>query len=172
MLEHKQNVSGKPMTSYFVLEAPGGPDRDHLSTRFIADRFSWLALFVPWGWFAVQRVWWLAIGIVVLQVTASQISGLEGYAITGALFAGAIGLIAGFEGRNILVHHLVSKGWTLKDVVNARNLSTAEDIYFSNLPDSEIVQAATIPQPEWKRGGNFTTDDPAGSFQFDLNGRR
>ncbi|WP_416407829.1 DUF2628 domain-containing protein [Agrobacterium rosae] len=164
------------MTSYLVLEAPGGPDRDQRSTRFIADRFSWLALLFPWVWFAVQRLWWLAIGIVVLQVAAGQVSGLDGYAVTGGLFALAVGLIAGFEGRNIVVRHLISKGWALKDVVTASDLATAEDIYFSNLPDDEMSQASTIPQPDWKQdgknGNGFIRNDPAGSFQFDLNGRR
>ncbi|NTF08594.1 DUF2628 domain-containing protein [Agrobacterium rubi] len=164
------------MTSYLVLEAPGGPDRDHRSTRFIADRFSWLALLFPWVWFAIQRLWWVAIGIVVLQVAAGQVSGLEGFGVTGALFAISIGLIAGFEGRNIVVRHLVSKGWTLKDVVHARDLATAEEIYFSNLPEDDISQVSKIPQPDWKQdrkaGNGFMTNDPAGSFQFDLNGRR
>ncbi|MGG2478320.1 DUF2628 domain-containing protein, partial [Rhizobium sp. BR5] len=40
------------MTSYLVLEAPNGPDRDHKTTRFIADRFVWLALIAPWLWLA------------------------------------------------------------------------------------------------------------------------
>ena len=56
------------MTSYLVLEAPGGPDRDHRTTRFIADRFSWLALLFPWLWFAIHRMWWIAVSVVILQV--------------------------------------------------------------------------------------------------------
>ncbi len=164
------------MISYLVLEAPGGPDIDHRSTRFIADRFSWLALLFPWVWFAVQRLWWVAIGAVVLQVAAGQVSRLDGFAVTGALFALTIGLIAGFEGRNIAARHLVSKGWTLKDVVHARDLATAEEIYFSNLPEDEISFVSEIPQPNWKQdrkaGSGFMMNDPAGSFQFDLNGRR
>ena len=163
------------MTPYLVLEAPAGPDRDHRSTRFIADRFSWLALLFPWVWFAVQRLWWVAIGIVICQVAASQLSGLEGFAITGALFALGVGLIAGFEGRNIVVRHLVAKGWELKDIVTAPDLATAEDMYFSNLPETDLSQENTIPQPDWKqdrRTSGYRASDPAGSFQFDLNGRR
>lgn len=164
------------MTSYLVLEAPGGPDRDHRSTRFIADRFSWLALFFPWLWFAVHRLWWVAASIAVLQVAVGQISGIDGYAPIGALFAVTAGLIAGLEGRNILVRHLVSKGWAIRTIVTARDLATAEDIYFSDLPESETAKANTIPQPEWKQdrkvGNGFSMNDPAESFQFDLNGRR
>ncbi len=162
------------MISYLVFEAPGGPDRDHRTTRFIPDRFSWLALFFPWLWFAIHRVWWVAIAIVVLQIAAGQVSQLEGFGVTGLLMAVAIGLIAGFEGRNIFQHSLTAKGWTLKGMVVAPSLSAAEDMYFSNLPTSEQPNNL-VPQPEWKTRattGGFMTNDPAGSFQFDLNGRR
>ncbi|MBB3946553.1 hypothetical protein GGQ73_002506 [Rhizobium skierniewicense] len=164
------------MTSYLVLEAPGGPDRDHRSTRFIADRFSWLALLFPWVWFAIQRLWWLSIGIIILQVAASQMSRIEDLGIANALFALMVGLIAGFEGRNMVVRHLVSRGWILKTVIHARDLATAEEIYFSNLPAEDFSQTSNIPHPDWKRdrktGNGFMSNDPAGSFQFDLNGRR
>lgn len=163
------------MKSYLVLEAPGGPDRDHRTTRFIPDRFSWLALFFPWLWFAVHRVWWVAIGAVILQIAAGQVSRLEGFAGTGLLFAVAMGLVAGFEGRNILQKYLVAKGWTLKDVVVAPDLSAAEEMYFSSLPEQEQSTTSQISQPEWTARpatGGFMTNDPAGSFQFDLNGRR
>ncbi|MDQ1197155.1 DUF2628 domain-containing protein [Agrobacterium sp. SORGH_AS 787] len=163
------------MTSYLVLEAPGGPDRDHRTTRFIADRFSWLALFFPWLWFAIHRMWWMAASIVILQVAAGQVSRLDGFGITGLLFAAAVGLIAGFEGRNLLQRHLIAKGWTLKDVIVSHDRSTAEEIYFSNLPEDEHPLQGSVSKPEWKvreAAGGFMTNDPAGSFQFDLNGRR
>lgn len=163
------------MISYIVLEAPGGPDRDHRSTRLIADRFSWLAFLFPWIWFAVQRLWWVAIGLVILQVAAGQVSALDGLAATGLVFAFAAALIAGFEGRNLVVRHLLSRGWTFKTVVAAPDLATAEDMYFASLPLSETGVSNTVPHPDWKRdtkSGSYKTSDPAGSFQFDLNGRR
>lgn len=162
------------MTSYLVLEAPGGADRDHRTTRFIADRFSWLALLFPWIWFAIHRMWWVAISIVVLQIAAGQVARLDGFGIIGILFALSVGLVAGFEGRNLVQRHLIAKGWTLKDVIVAHDLSTAEEIYFSNLPEQDQTPTL-VSQSEWKtrdRVGGFMTNDPAGSFQFDLNGRR
>ncbi len=162
------------MTSYLVLEAPGRADRDHRTTRFIADRFSWLALLLPWIWFAIHRMWWVAISIVVLQIAAGQVARLDGFGIIGILFALSVGLVAGFEGRNLVQRHLIAKGWTLKDVIVAHDLSTAEEIYFSNLPEQDQTPTL-VSQPEWKtrdRVGGFMTNDPAGSFQFDLNGRR
>ena len=162
------------MISYLVFEAPGGPDRDHRSTRFVADRFAWLALFFPWLWFLIHRVWWVAIAVIVLQLAAGQVSQLEGFAVTGILMAVAIGLIAGFEGRTILQNNLTAKGWTLKQIVVAPSLSAAEEMYFSDIPADE-QPTTSISRPEWKTRNNvggYMTNDPAGSFQFDLNGRR
>lgn len=163
------------MTSYLVLEAPGGPDRDHTSTRFIADRFSWLALLAPWIWLAVHRLWLAAVATVALQIAAMTISANAGFAPVGVLTAIAIALLVAFEGRQHVVRHLQRAGWDLKSVVVAADLATAEEIYFSGRPDDDVSDAS-IPEPVWKPsakdGRNFAINDPAGSFQFDLNGRR
>jgi hypothetical protein len=164
------------MTSYLVLEAPGGPDKDHASTRFIADRFSWLALIAPWIWLAVHRLWLAAIATVLLQIIASVIAISDGFAPVGLLTGLAIALLVAFEGRNFTVRHLVAKGWTMKSVITAPDLGTAEDLYFSQLPEIDASAESAIPEPVWKPsakdGRNFAISDPAGSFQFDLNGRR
>lgn len=164
------------MTSYLVLEAPNGPDKDHVSTRFIADRFSWLALIAPWIWLAVHRLWLAAIATVVLQIIAGIIATSDGFAPVGSLTAVAIALLVAFEGRNFVARHLMGTGWTLKSVIAAPDLGTAEDIYFSQMSDIDPAAEGRIPEPVWKPSAkdsrNFAISDPAGSFQFDLNGRR
>lgn len=164
------------MTSYLVLEAPNGPDRDHKTTRFIADRFVWLAFFAPWLWLAINRLW-LATAIVVIALfAAGQISTFAGFEPTGILFGLATGLITALEGRDFLVRHLIRKGWTLTSVVSAPDLSSAEDIYFSGLSENadaveQMSQPVWTPSPQKSGDTNFV-NDPAGSFLFDLNGRR
>ncbi|MBO9654111.1 DUF2628 domain-containing protein [Agrobacterium sp. SOY23] len=164
------------MTSYLVLEAPNGPDRDHKTTRFIADRFVWLALIAPWLWLAVNRLWLATALVVIALVLAGQVSTLAGFEPVGILCGFAIALVTALEGRDFLVRHLIRKGWTLTSIVSAPDLSSAEDIYFSSL--SEIAEAAEqLSQPVWttspqKSGGKNFVNDPAGSFLFDLNGRR
>lgn len=164
------------MTSYLVLEAPNGPDRDHKTTRFIADRFVWLALVAPWLWLAINRLWLATAIVVVALVLAGRVTILAGFEPVGILCSFAIGLITALEGRDFLVRHLIRKGWTLTSVVSAPDLSSAEDIYFSGLAKGAET-AEQLSQPVWttspqKNGGKNFVDDPAGSFLFDLNGRR
>ncbi|UXS02727.1 DUF2628 domain-containing protein [Agrobacterium tumefaciens] len=163
------------MTSYLVLEAPGGPDRDHRTTRFIADRFVWLALVAPWLWLATNRLWLAAILVFAALIIAGQISALAGFEPVGLLVGLAISVITALEGRHFLVRHLLKKGWQMKSIVTAPDLSSAEDLYFSerstDVPDMTITQPVWAPNPE-KTGGNSFINDPAGSFLFDLNGRR
>lgn len=164
------------MTSYLVLEAPNGPDRDHKTTRFIADRFVWLALIAPWLWLAINRMWLATAVVVIGLVAAGQASMLAGFEPVGVLCNFAIGIITAFEGRDFLVRHLIRKGWTLTSVVSAPDLSSAEEIYFSGLPENpgmteQLSQPVWTPSPQKSGGKNFV-NDPAGSFLFDLNGRR
>ena len=164
------------MTSYHVLEAPNGPDRDHKTTRFIADRFVWLALVAPWLWLAINRLWLAAATVVIVLLLAAQVSILAGFEPVGILFGFAIGLVTALEGRDFLVRHLIRKGWTLTSVISAPDLSSAEDIYFSGLSENAET-AEQLSQPVWtpspqKRGDKNFVNDPAGSFLFDLNGRR
>ncbi|MFK0337152.1 DUF2628 domain-containing protein [Agrobacterium deltaense] len=164
------------MTSYLVLEAPNGPDRDHKTTRFVADRFVWLALIAPWLWLAINRLWLATAVVVIALILAGQVSILAGFEPVGILCGFAIGLITALEGRDFLVRHLIRKGWTLTSVVSAPDLSSAEDIYFSGLSEN-TERAEQLSQPVWtpspqKSGDKNFVNDPAGSFLFDLNGRR
>lgn len=164
------------MTSYLVLEAPNGPGRDHKTTRFIADRFVWLALFAPWLWLAINRLWLAAAIVVIALFAAGQISTFAGFEPAGILFGLATGIITALEGRDFLVRHLIRKGWTLTSVVSAPDLSSAEDIYFSGLSENadaveQLSQPVWTPSPQKSGDTNFV-NDPAGSFLFDLNGRR
>ena len=107
---------------------------------------------------------------------SSQASILAGFEPVGILCGFAIGLITALEGRDFLVRHLIRKGWTLTSVVSAPDLSSAEDIYFSGLSEN-TERAEQLSQPVWtpspqKSGGKNFVNDPAGSFLFDLNGRR
>ncbi|WP_323687551.1 MULTISPECIES: DUF2628 domain-containing protein [unclassified Rhizobium] len=164
------------MTSYLVLEAPNGPDRDHKTTRFIADRFVWLALIAPWLWLAVNRLWLAAIVVFAVLVLAGWASMLPGSEPVGILCSVTIALITALEGRDFLVRHLIGKGWRMTSVISAPDLSSAEEIYFSDLsentePSGQLSQPVWTPSPQKSGDKNFV-NDPSGSFLFDLNGRR
>lgn len=163
------------MTSYLVLEAPDDPDTQGLSTRFIADRFSWLGFIVPWIWLAANRLWLLAALAVVAQIIAGALSTVAGFEVAGILCALSLGLLTGFEGRNMLIRHLAAKGWETKDIIVAPDLATAENIHFSMTAD-EPPQETAIAKPEWKISSQgisrLADSDAAGLFQFDFSGRR
>lgn len=164
------------MTSYLVLEAPNGPHRDHKTTRFIADRFVWLALIAPWLWLAVNRLWLAATVVFIALLLAGQASMLPGFEPAGILCGFAIALITALEGRNFLARHLVRKGWKMTSIVSAPDLSSAEEIYFSGLAENsatteQLSRPVWSPSPQRSGDKNFV-NDPAGSFLFDLNGRR
>ncbi|MDO3443232.1 DUF2628 domain-containing protein [Agrobacterium sp. V1] len=164
------------MTSYLVLEARNGPDRDHKTTRFIADRFVWLALIAPWLWLAINRAWLAAVVVFIALVLAGQASMLPGFEPVGILCGFAISLITALEGRDFLVRHLIRKGWKMTSIISAPDLSSAEDIYFSKLSENTET-TEQLSQPVWtaspqKNGDKNFVNDPAGSFLFDLNGRR
>ena len=164
------------MTSYLVLEAPNGPDRDHKTTRFIADRFVWLALIAPWLWLAVNRLWLAAVAVFIVLGLAGWASMLPGFEPVGILGGIAIAIVTALEGRDFLVRHLIGKGWTMTSIISAPDLSSAEEIYFSGLPEhpqmpGQLSQPVWTPSPQNSGHKNFV-NDPSGSFLFDLNGRR
>lgn len=163
------------MTSYLVLEAPSGPGPQGLSTRFVADRFSWLGFIAPWIWLAANRLWVFAAIALAVQIGAAALSTLAGFEVASALSALALGLLVGFEGRNLLIRHLSTKGWETKDIIVAPDLATAETIHFS-LGANEPSQETTIAKPEWKTSSQgvsrLADSDAAGLFQFDYSGRR
>jgi hypothetical protein len=157
--------------SYFVLTPPGG--RDHAATRFLADRFAWLAFVFPGLWLLFHRCWLMGLAILAAQLAAAWLTDQSGFFWAGTLSELALGLLIGLEGRQIVVRHLLAKGWTMADVVAAPDLSTAEMIYFSNLP-AETPKPA-VPVTDWK---NFSPPAQTASRQgpalglFDLGGGR
>jgi hypothetical protein len=163
------------MTSYLVLEAPDGADPQGLSTRFVADRFSWLGFIVPWIWLGANRLWLFAVLAIVVQILAGALSTVSGFEVAGALCALTLALLTGFEGRNLLIRHLTSKGWETKDIIVAPDLATAENIHFSMAADEPSPETAVV-KPEWKTSSQgvsrLADSDAAGLFQFDFSGRR
>lgn len=125
------------MRSYLVLTPPGGPEKDHRSTLFLADAFSWLALLFAWIWLIWHRLWIAGIVALVLQVASLLLLGTSGFSLAGLLLGFAIHVLVALEGRNHYGNSLISKGWTLEGVISAVDRQTAEEIYFSGLPQKE-----------------------------------
>lgn len=123
------------MISYIVLTPPGGPDRDHRSTLFIADKIAWWALLLPWIWLLAHRMWLAGAMVFVSEVAAGLLMQQSGLGLAGWLASLAIHVLVAIEGRNLYIRHLVRKGWSVAGLVTAPELSTAEEMFFASLPE-------------------------------------
>lgn len=166
------------MASYIVLEAPAGPNADHSDTKFIADRFSWLALFFPWLWLALHGLWLYAVSVFTLQVALSSIFAGMGYSGLSILSPFAISVLVALEGRNLSINKWLSKGWRMKAAISATSLDLAEQIYYAlAAPVSGSAQQTDVQTAQWSVSSRSASqaqilDDPTGIFQFDVKGRR
>lgn len=159
------------MRSYAILTPPGGPLPDHRSTLVIADRFSWLAFLFPWLWLFWHRLWVAGIATLVVQIGSGFLMQAPGFFPAGLLIGVALSLLAGLEGRNYYSEALVRRGWTVETILFARDRQTAEEVYFSSLPQPEKQ-----PMPvssEWAPQGKPLSDGwrAQGIGLFDHGGR-
>jgi hypothetical protein len=125
------------LRSYAILTPPGGPLPDHRSTLVIADRFSWLAFLFPWLWLFWHRLWLAGIVALLVQIGSGFLMQIPGFAPAGLLIGLAVSLLAGLESRNYYSNALGRRGWTVEAIAFAQDRQTAEEIYFSSLPQPE-----------------------------------
>jgi hypothetical protein len=160
------------LRSYLVLTPPGGPDREHRSTLVLPDGFSWLALLFPWIWLIWHRLWIAGVIAFVLQMASGMMINIDGLWPAGTLLGFATSLFVALEGRNHYANALVRRGWKLEGVISAVDRQTAEDIYFSDLP-----QPASSPLPSSADWAKQAKQPPASGWQgpalglFDHGGR-
>jgi hypothetical protein len=155
-------------SSYVVLTAPGGADAAHEKTRIIRDGFSLLGFLFPWLWLLWHRLWLFAIAAFLLQAVGGYLMDRPGLWFVGFAITLGTGILTGFEGPNLWIRNLASKGWNEETLIVADSLATAEDIYFSNIETNTNDDG--LPAPEWKgtppsgKPGNTTS---LGLFGFD-----
>ena len=160
------------MRSYLVLTPPGGPDKDHRSTLFMPDGFSWMALLFSWIWLIWHRLWIAGIAVFLLQTTSGILLSMSGLGLAGILIAIGTNLLVALEGRNHYANSLIRRGWKLEGVISATDRETAEEIYFSSLPRPEEQ-----PMPSSTEWANKAKQPPVSGWQgpalglFDHGGR-
>ena len=137
------------MISFIVLTPPDGPEPDHRSTRFIADRMVWTAFVFPGIWLLFNRCWLWGIAVLITQFACGLLVDQPGFFWAGMAAELALGLLIGLEGRQILIRTLMRRGWNLDAVVAAPDMVSAEQIYFSG-PAGDI-RHTTTPTTDWAR---------------------
>ncbi|CDZ50966.1 DUF2628 domain-containing protein [Neorhizobium galegae] len=141
------------MRSYLVLTPPNdprsGPKRDFQSTLVLRDGFSWLALLFPWIWLFWHRLWVAGIVVLLVQIGSGVLMQVPGFWTAGLLLGFATSLLTALEGRHYRSEALIRRGWTLETVIAATDLRTAEEIYFSRLPQPQ--QQPMPVSAEWAK---------------------
>ncbi|MGE7370476.1 DUF2628 domain-containing protein [Neorhizobium sp. NPDC001467] len=143
------------MISYTVLTPPGGADRDHASTRFIADRFVWSALLLPWIWLLSRRLRLAAFVVFVAECFAIFLIRQPGFGTASLLAILAIHALVALEGGNLHIRHLISGGWHMAGMEIAPDLATAEEMFFADLP--EAVATPLPAASDWAKPNSSST---------------
>ncbi|THK33497.1 DUF2628 domain-containing protein [Ensifer sp. MPMI2T] len=158
------------MASYLIMTPPGAPADDERA-RFIADGFSWPAFFFPALWLMSKRAWLLGIAVAVLQILLILSSSIPGTFFAPLFMQLALSLLVSLEGPLLVARNLRKRDWTLRSIVPARDLETAEEIYFSNTPAVADRRTAT-PLPSTERSAAKQADSGAGLSLFQPYGER
>ncbi|WP_457581800.1 DUF2628 domain-containing protein [Ensifer canadensis] len=151
------------MASYMILTPPGARVDDD-RTRFVADGFSWGAFLFPALWLFTKRMWLTGIAVAVLQILLIFLSTLAGGLLAALLLHLALGLMVSLEGPVFIVRRLIARDWTLRSIVPARDLETAEEIYFANVAPGDR-NAAERPSVDWPRQAPAKAGPGLGLFE-------
>ena len=117
------------MATYLVLSAKSGPDKDP-DAIFVRDGFSLTAAVFPLLWLLWHRMWVWALFLVLVLIGTSFGAGSSIGDLLAACFMFASGLYFGFEGRQLYVASLIKRGFSVRSVLDAPDLETAETAYF------------------------------------------
>ena len=121
------------MATYIVLSAKTGPDKD-AEAIFVRDGFSFLAAVFPLFWFMWHRMWLWALFVFAVLIAGGAGASSPVAGTLGGCVVLAISLLSGFEGRHLHVAHLSKSGFSVKSVLEAPDLETAEIAYFQDAP--------------------------------------
>lgn len=134
------------MATFLVLIPPGALSGDE-KARFVRDRFSWVAFFLPFLWLAWHRAWLAAALTFAVQMLGSAISDHPVFGLAGLGICLATGLLVALEGPSMVVAGLERKGWTIDAVISAEDRATAEDIYDMETPAGETEARESVSLP-------------------------
>lgn len=158
------------MASFLIMTPPGAAADDERA-RFIADGFSWAAFFFPALWLLAKRAWLLGILVAVLQMLLISLSSVSGGFLAASIMQIALSLLVSLEGPLFIAMKLSARDWTLRSIIPARDIETAEELYFSNMAATAHSKSATaLRSIEWS--STRRAEHSAGPDFFESYGER
>ncbi|HUH48791.1 MAG TPA: DUF2628 domain-containing protein [Mycoplana sp.] len=130
------------MTASFLILTPPGEPAAAENATFIRDGFRWIAFFFPALWLLLHRLWFWGAIALVLQFAAMIVAASPELGAAGWTLAIAVSLLTALEGPQALAKAREARDWTLRSVVVARDLETAEHIYYSEHAKQRDAAAA------------------------------
>jgi hypothetical protein len=121
------------MASFVVLTPPDGDHSDEQAV-FIRDGFSLLALIVPVIWLLWHRLWFAAALLLLVSVgLAAAFDTLPQWSLVFAAASLALSWFVALEGNAMRITKKERQDWQLREIIEAQNAATAEEIYFSSV---------------------------------------
>ena len=130
--------------SYLILTPPGETAAAE-KAAFIRDGFRWTAFFFPAIWLLFHRLWFWGVLALIAQFAATALSASTELGLVGWVLSLSISALTALEGPQALVRAREARDWTLRSVVTAPDLETAELIYYGAQTTPESTPAAGMP---------------------------
>ena len=124
------------MASFVVLTPPDRVNARENAT-FIRDGFSLLALIFPFFWLLWYRLWFAAILLLLISVgLAFAIEALPQWSPVAIAASVLLSAYVALEGNGMRIANKERQDWTIDAIIEAQNVATAEEIYFSDNSDA------------------------------------
>lgn len=136
--------------SVYTVQAPLGPigEIDYPKAVFLREGFSWGAFFFGIFWLLWRQLWitavlWLVVWGLLLGLAAPYLSD-----DSLLLILLTLQFLLGLEGRALIRHKLARQHYQFLDVVSAKELETAERLFYARVPAvAEELGRQTPPTP-------------------------
>lgn len=113
---------------------------------FVREGFVWWALFMPFAWALVNRLWLVFVGWLGVTVSIQAVDVFVDGAIGAALSIGFT-LWFPFVAADLKRWTLERRGWRLVGLTSGSGLDEAEARYFTKLAGSSVPISVLPPEP-------------------------
>lgn len=114
------------MKQYKVFKHPSG------SIEAVKQGLSWPAFFFTCIWAMVKKMWWLGVGVLIVNLVFVFIVKGTGGVVLIQIITAIVSLIFGAKGNSWRVKNLVSRGFEQVDTVTAAKPKSAVALYLNS----------------------------------------